>query len=418
LGADLIIRARHLLPVSAPPVENGAVLVVGGKIAATGRWADISSTAQAPVADLGDVVILPGLVNAHCHLDYTVLAGQIPPQRTFPDWIQLMLAARSGFIYTDYAESWLKGARQLLESGVTTVSDIESAPELPPDVLGATPLRVASMIEMTCVRSRREPRAIVGEASAAARSFPDREIPHGLSPHALYSTTPEMLALVAEESASSNLPLAMHVAESVDEFEMYRDGSGALFDWLKGQRDMSDTGHGSPVQAVERSGLFSRSFLAVHVNYLAEGDAALLARRGVSVAHCPRSHDYFRHRAFPAEELADAGVNVCLGTDSLATVLKPRGREIALDMFEEMRAFADARFGQRPETIVRMATVNGAAALGQSGRLGELREGAWADLIAVPWPGGTVDPWDAVLRHTGPVKASMIGGHWVLGPAL
>ena len=366
--------------------------------------------------DLGRAVLLPGLINAHCHLDYTGLAGQIPPPRAFTDWIKSIMTAKAGLGYTEYAQSWLRGARELLEGGVTTVADIEAVPELLPEVLEATPLRVASFIEMTGVRAARDPKEIVEEAVAKAASLPGREPGHGLSPHALYSTTPALLALAARASRQGGLRLAMHLAESEEESEMYSHRRGALFDWLKGQRDMADTGAGSPVRAVERAGLLSNRFIAVHVNFLSEGDAACLGRSGASVAHCPRSHAYFALRAFPWSQLTGAGVNICLGTDSLASVASSKRRPARLDMFEEMRTFAAAEPGLAPETVLRLATVNGAAALGQAGNLGELREGSRADLIALPHDGERDELVEAVLAHTGPVLASMIGGRWVFRP--
>ncbi len=401
-----------MLPVSAPPIMDGVVLVDGGRIAGVGPWAELADLKGVPVVELGSSVLMPGLVNAHCHLDYTCLAGQIPPPRTFTDWIKSIVTAKAGLGYTDYAQSWLQGARQLLESGTTTVGDIEAVPELLPEVLEATPLRVASHLEMTGVRSGREPGAIVEEAVRTASSLPSRGVSHGLSPHALYSTSPALLRLASAAGAR----LVMHVAESSEEFEMYSHKRGVLHDWLRSQRDMSDTGLGSPVMAVERAGLLSPRLLAVHMNYTLPGEAGLIARRGVSVAHCPRSHFYFRHAAFPFREFNEAGVNVCLGTDSLASVVKVRGRPVALDLFEEMRCLARAQPGLGSESIVRMATMNGAAALGLAGRLGELRVGSLADMISIPWSPGDADPYDTALHHSGRVSSSMIDGRWVFGP--
>src|SRR5581483_6284649 len=116
--------------------------------------------------------------------------------------------------------------------------------------------------------------------------------------------------------------------------------------------------------------------LAVHVNYLAPGDAALLGRRKVSVVHCPRSHAYFRHRRFPLDELASAGVNICLGTDSLASIYQKPKKSVELSLFDEMRAFAEANPEAMPETILQMATINGAHALGMKGQIGELSPNA------------------------------------------
>src|SRR5207244_6094196 len=193
----------------------------------------------------------------------------------------------------------------------------------------------------------------------------------GLSPHAPYSTTPELLRLSAATAREKGWRLVTHVAESDLELEMFSRARGEMFEWLqRNERDMSDCGLGSPVQHLERHGYLANNLLAVHVNYLAPGDAALLGRRGVSVAHCPRSHAFFQHRRFPREELAAAGVNIALGTDSLASVTRLRGQPLELNLLTEMQTFAAANPGVPPDEIARMSTVQGARALGWQGRIG------------------------------------------------
>ena len=163
-------------------------------------------------------------------------------------------------------------------------------------------------------------------------------------------------------------------------------------------------------------GVLGPDFLAVHVNYLAEGDAKLLGEHGASVVHCPRSHAFFKHERFPLEELRSAKVNICLGTDSLASVIRERRVPLELDLFAEMRALSASAAELAPEEILRMATINGARALGREKQIGELTAGAVADLIAIPFAGRKTDPWEAVLHHKGEVAASMISGKWVVDP--
>jgi len=158
---------------------------------------------------------------------------------------------------------------------------------------------------------------------------------------------------------------------------MFVHRRGPLHDWLQSQRDMSDCGRGSPVQHLERCGYLSENLLAIHVNYLGPDDAAILAKREVSVVHCPRSHAYFGHAPFPDRELSDARINICLGTDSLASILKS-GRQLPeLSMFAEMQLFAKTQPATSPTAVLRMATTNAAAALGCQGVLGELSPGLW-----------------------------------------
>jgi len=281
----------------------------------------------------------------------------------------------------------------------------------------ATPLRIVSFIEMTGVRARREPEAILHEAIEKIGTLSHPRSRASLSPHAPYSTTPALLRLSAEVARKRGWRLCTHVAESEQEFEMFRHARGGLFDWLKrNSRDMSDCGLGSPVQHLARNRVLGENLLAVHANLLARGDAALLGKHGVHVVHCPRSHDYFHHPPFPRRRLANAGVNLCLGTDSLATVRKTRKQNPELDLFEEMRALAASDPGLSPTEILRMATVNGARALGFAGQIGELTENSLADLIVLPVQADPADACAAVLAHSGAVSAVMIGGRWAVPP--
>ena len=135
------------------------------------------------------------------------------------------------------------------------------------------------------------------------------------------------------------------------------------------------------------------------------------------MAHCPRSHLYFDHAPFPLRRLLKAGVNVCLATDSLASVYQPRGETLELNLFEEMRAVSEAHPWLRPRTILRMATVSGARALGMAGKAGQLSQGGFADLIALPFAGSERGVFDRILEHRGPVAASLIGGVWAIPAA-
>ena len=177
---------------------------------------------------------------------------------------------------------------------------------------------------------------------------------------------------------------------------------------------MSDCGRGSPVAFLEENNYLGPNLLAVHVNYLWRHDAANLARRRVSVVHCPRSHDYFRHLRFPLSDLRSAGVNICLGTDSLATTRKIAGQSPELNMFAEMQSLSAASPELSPMTILEMATINGAQALGRKGHWGELTSGTSADLIAIPFKSRCV--YETVLHHSGDVLASMIAGEWAISP--
>ena len=409
----MLLRARVVLPVTSPAIEDGVVRVEDNRIQTLGRHSEIVPIAGERVLDLGEAVLLPGLINAHCHLDYTEMAGKIPPQKTFSDWIKAIVAMKASWSYSDFAHSWATGAKMLLASGVTTVADIESVPELLPDLWSVTPMRVISFREIISLKKTLESQFRSAQTAAQWAALAHPSGVTGLSPHAPYTTHPDLLHWAAQTARTRQWLLTTHVAESEEEFEMFQNASGPMFEWLKAQRDMEDCGKGSPVQHLERSGYLSERLIAAHANYLAEGDAELLARHGVHVVHCPRSHAYFGHAPFPYEVLSKTGVNICLGTDSLATIKKERGRAPELNLLAEIRAFAASYPSIPPEILLRMATANPARALGHANDLGQIAPNALADLIAIKYTGPVENAASTLLQPQVEIMATIINGRLI-----
>jgi cytosine/adenosine deaminase-related metal-dependent hydrolase len=343
------------------------------------------------------------------------MAGQIPPPKSFPDWVKTILSFKAHWSFSEFAESWLNGARMLLDTGTTTVVDIESVPELPPEVWKSTALRVSSLYEMTGVKSQRPAAEILREAREWMKdlpALPGKET--GLSPHALYSTTPELMQASAALIRQNQFLASTHLAESESEFQMFRDARGPFYDWLKGQRSMSDCGRLSPIQLADSYGLLSERLLAVHVNYLAPGDVEILARAGTTVVHCPRSHDYFEHDPFPFGELSKGGVNICLGTDSLASSRKSGNQSPTLNLWDEMRLFAKNHPAVSPRQILEMTTTHAAKALGKEQEIGSLAPGRWADCVALTYEGRLQEPalYEELL-YAARLREVFIGGEQI-----
>ena len=409
----MLLRARTLLPVGTDPIEDGGLWIESGRIVEIGPWSQVQQSGRGSVIDLGEVLVHPGWVNAHCHLDLTDLAGVIAPPRSFSDWIKALLGARSGWSFSEFAASWIRGARQLIHTGTTTVANIEFAPEILSDVRAATPLRVWSLLEFTGVRSRRDPREVVESGVQSLESLPAAPGGLGLSPHAPYSTSPTLMSVAARAARDRDWLVATHIAESTEEFEMYVERKGALHDWLASQRPMTDCGLGTPVAHCARQDLLSPRFLAIHANALADEDIGLLAQSGASVVYCPQSHDYFQHPRFRFSELRAAGINVCLGTDSLASTRKLGRTCPTLSMKDELRNFRQRHPDIAPRELIQLATVCGARAMRLPGLAGELSAGAWADLAMIPYAGTLADAEAALVEHPGESAGTMIAGHWV-----
>ena len=403
----MLLRARVVLPLSQPPIKNGFVRVVKNRVTTVGVWADAPDE---PVIDLGEVILLPGLVNAHCHLDYTDFVGAIPPPKSFTDWIDAIVDLKADVDDAAHADSWRHGADQCLRYGTTTLGNIESRPDQLPHLWLATPLRVVSFFELILFK----PESNAAQAVEDVESWLTANLPPqgraGLSPHAPYTTNADLLEACSRKARL----LAIHLAESADEHEMFCHGRGRMFERLASAgRVNSDCGFNSPIAHAAAHGILRASTLAIHANYLSETDVKQLAKSRASVVHCPRSHEYFRHEPFNEAGLSKAGVNLCLGTDSLATT---REREAELSLFDEMRLHAVSFPSLTAETILRRTTLNAAAALGMGGEVGEISEGAFADLITVPFAGNADGAVEAVVRHAGRVQAVMVDGQWEVPP--
>jgi cytosine/adenosine deaminase-related metal-dependent hydrolase len=407
--AATLYRARTVVPVSSPPVEDGAVIVAQGRIVEIGPGRALLRGWVGPVEDLGERILLPGLVNAHCHLDYSMFRRVIDRPKNFTAWVQRLNALKRSLTTTDYLQAIELGARELLLHGTTTVVNIESFPELLCEISQAS-LRTWWCHEMIDLRHRETTPDVV--AGALWYFEPARSPAAGgrmLSPHAPFTASPDLYKATARAARACGLGVTTHVAESRDEWEMFHDRSGPLYELLRDLgRPTDDCGDVTPFMALWRLGCVDRSWLLAHMNELAQEDIATLAaappRLRPSVVHCPGSHAYFSHAPFPLAALRQAGVNVCLGTDSLAST-------DSLSMFEEMRRVARAFPDLSTQAIVAMATRAGADALGETGRLGELCPGAHADMIAIPAPQLSTDPCAVIVFHRGPVDWAMVGGN-------
>jgi cytosine/adenosine deaminase-related metal-dependent hydrolase len=205
------------------------------------------------------------------------------------------------------------------------------------------------------------------------------------------------------------MPLMTHLAETEEEYAMFQKGEGPLYDFLKGiGRDMSDTGRSTPFQHLVENSALPKGAILTHMNVLSEEDWALLAQRkeDFSVVHCPNCHIYFQRAPFDLERFLSIGVNICLGTDSLAS-------NKALNMFEEMRTVRELHSSVPLEKIIEMVSVNSAKAIGLAGKLGEISPGALADLIAVPFSGGVKDVACGVIDNRTPVEWLTVQGERV-----
>ena len=398
----MIIRARAVVTMDGPPIENGAVRTVGPKVAATGTWHDVRRDAAGEeIVDLGECALLPGLINAHCHLDYTMLRRSIRPQPSFTSWIGEINRRKAELAPRDYLQAIADGFAEAASFGTTALANLAAFPELlarfsPP------PLRTWWFAELIDVRAPVHAPAVLGEMAAHVR---EGRGGLGLAPHAPFTASAPLYADCARLAAQRDLLLTTHLAESREEVEMFRDAAGPLFQFMKTTgRPMNDCGGATPLASMLALGVLNDRWIIAHLNELTPDDLRLLkCAPKFHIVHCPRSHAYFGHSRFRFSELRALGYNICVGTDSLAS-------NDDLSLLAELRQLAQTQPSLSPHELLQTVTVNAAAALRQQDALGRIRAGFSADLIAVPWHGRESAVLDDVISYSEKIPWRMLDG--------
>lgn len=407
-GTSWSVSADWIVPVAGPPVRDAVLRMRKGRIEAVGPSAEVLPAKHHE--SLGAAVVLPGLVNAHTHLELTDLRGRLPRGRPFTEWLLALLTERRRGI--DFAGGTRRGARELLAGGCTTLGDISHDNGAWP-VLKRSPQRklcFAEVIGIGPLAVGAVPRLL----KCLAHIEPDERLDFGVSPHAPYSTAERVYRLVVALARRRSMPITTHLAETPEENVFLRTGKGRFSHFLAqmGLIDRSAPVHNTTaIGLAERVGLLDLPAVLAHVHYVNDADLDLLAAGRASVVYCPRSSAFFGRSGHRYPEMLARGINVSVGTDSLAS-------NDSLDMLAELRVVRaeDKLPGQ---AIIRMGTAAGARALGLAERIGTLAPTMSADWIAVPLSAETADPVEAVLTGTQQVSRVVIAGQDVtpkLGP--
>jgi cytosine/adenosine deaminase-related metal-dependent hydrolase len=401
----MIIRSRIVVPMEGEPIENGAVAIEENRIVSVGRFEEVKAEHGSGIVDLGEQILLPGLINAHCHLDYTMLRGKIPPQKSFNDWILAINAHKAAIEEEDYLTAIPDGFAEAQNFGTTTIVNLEAFPELLPRVK-QSPLRIWWCVEMIDVRRLVPAQEIAENLRGWFQSHPEWRGGIGLAPHAPYTASVQLYSEASALSRKHDLLLTTHLAESHEEMQMFRDATGPAFEFLKNiGRPMDDCGNETPLSFLLRRHEIDEKWIVAHLNELTDSDFDLLARsRRFHIAHCPRSHTFFGHARFAIRKLRALGFNICLGTDSLAS-------NSSLSLFSEMRELLRKEPWISPREVLEMATINGARAIGRARSLGKIRPGFMADLIAIPVAiSRNEDAFNAIIAFEGTAPWMMVNG--------
>jgi 5-methylthioadenosine/S-adenosylhomocysteine deaminase len=377
----VIYSADWLLPVEGEPIRDGAVAVEGGRIAAVGGREELGEGER-----FDGAVIVPGFVNAHSHLEYSVYAG-FGDGRPFDEWLAVHVQRKARLGLDEMTAIARLGAVECLRSGITTVGDA-SYSGTAATACAELGLRAIVYVEVFGSGTEQIAERFEAHRDRVADSLSDR-VRIGISPHTVFTASLELWRAAAE----LGVPLMTHFAETELEVEWARSGRGPLADVPV-----------TSIRELAEHGLLGGGLVAAHCVHVDDEELALLAGNDVAAAHCPRSNALLGCGIAPLRELLDAGIRVGLGTDSPASTP-------SFDIFEELRACVMAARARerRADAIsardaLELATLGSARALGLDAETGSLAPGKHADLAVVSLQGSPYLPWED------PVGAVVFGG--------
>jgi cytosine/adenosine deaminase-related metal-dependent hydrolase len=382
-----------------PPIKNGAIVLnAEGAVLAVGPASELKASYRGVPFRSERAVLLPGLVNAHVHLELSALRGETRSGGGFGPWVSSMMEKRERILPEQDADAIERGVSELLRAGTVAVGEVTNS-LASVDALAGAPLlgrvfhEVFGMRRETAQMMRR-----MAEASREARGEFPRNLSYALAPHTLYSLHPESVRELV--SARGKERTSLHLAEHAAERAFLRDGSGPFADFLRARKvdaaDWDPPGL-SPVHYADLLGVLSPELLAVHLCATTKEELAVVKERGAQVVLCPRSNLFIELKLPPLFDMLSLGIEPALGTDSLAS-------NTTLDVLAEASALHD-RFPQvKPAQFIAMATFYGARALGLSHRVGALAPGLAPGLLAVDLPDSEVDPYKVLLRSPPPSR--------------
>ena len=375
-------HARWVLPIASSALTDGAIVVEGCLLQYVGP--SVGAIADRHV-QLGNAVLMPGLVNAHSHLELTALRGFLEGL-DFRDWLRVLTEARRVVLTPDaLMDSATIGIHEGLLAGITTFADCTES-GIPLAAMRVAGVRGIGYIEVFGPDPAVRDASMLGlqRAVEAQRAFDTELVQTGVSPHAPYTVSAPLFRAVANWAREQQLPVAVHVSEGTAEVSLIRDGSGPFAEGFRARGIAVQATGASPVQLLADTGILDTRALLIHGVHMDARDAALVARHGASIVHCPISNARLGHGIAPLDLFMDAGIATGLGTDSVASNdrmdILSEARQASL--FQGIRQCKPDAL--RAADALRLATIGGASALRLRATTGTLETGKQADVAAFP----------------------------------
>ncbi|MEP7175596.1 MAG: amidohydrolase family protein [Gemmatimonadales bacterium] len=405
------LTARWVLPVAGPPIERGALLIGDdGRIVAVGPDRSIPAPGHTPAEDFGDALLLPGLINAHTHLELTGL-GSGPPAADFAAWIRDLRQAKAARSAEAVRDAARRGLADCWAAGVTTVADTGDSGAVIEvlDEAGASGIAYHEVFGPHPDQAEESLRGLRGRAEWLGR-FAVGRVRLGVSPHAPYTVSGPLYSAVATFARESGTPVAVHLAESPAERALLATGTGAFADaWRARDIPMPAPLGRTPVEWLDDHEVLSERTLCIHVVQASPTDIGRLAQAGAAVAHCPLSNRAHRHGTAPLDALLAARLRVGIGTDSVMSVE-------TLDLLAEARA-ARTLGGLDAGGALALCTLEGARAIGLDSETGSLAPRKWGDVVVIrprralaEGPGDGAPEEQVLASGPADVLATFVGG--------
>lgn len=393
------INADWIFPISSPPIHQGSIYIQDDRIAEVLERPCIDADCNLPQS-----AILPGFVNSHTHLDLCGMQGVATPTNDFTTWLREVIAFRLSQSEDEIQQAIRMGIEQSIQAGVTLLCDI-SANGNSWNELSHSPIHSVVCYEVLGLTAERARASLNSFREWYRHTSQSNPSCRGVSPHAPYSVRQSLFEEVSRFASDEQIPVSIHLAETKEELQLLEQHSGPFRTFLEDLHVWDASGVIQSANEVIQ--LYQENnVLVAHGNYLTSDEINALSEKQ-TIVYCPRTHHAFGHPPHPIESLTQRGMQIALGTDSLAS-------NPDLSILKEAR-FVREHYPTIPtESILAMITLWGASALGFEKELGTLEAGKLANLAVIPLENShSQDPHSLVLDSTANPSRVMISGNWV-----